>query len=421
MGSSQVCFCWHKYRQLILYLLILFAPTSVFTHNAFMAEGRPISGLIKANKKGVKVQGEAISKNAKIGSRPPKCERRCRICGHCEAVQVPVVPQVQSHLSHSAVSETPIIAFSRTDDLSNYKPMSWKSPQIHHHLLVKVGREIYVETMLKQLAGRNQRAKGFKNEYEQNSRKTLEKLQFQHETPKLGRKGFQPRIKKPEDLTDDAEEIMPEKIKVRGGGNDEMNGHDQDKMEEEDSEEVEDLIDEEDKERIEEIEEEEGEDMLKNIEDISSLKDKSHDEGENENSVSRVMMRKTQSSGVESEGSLKSSENTEMVKQQNKTMAACEVLGQRTESIPKVEDKMTVVNGSLQTVLAKGKDDMPDFYDSEAGSSSDSLLRMEMTEPGSYHNSARILMEATADENEKASYFEKRSTSMVKKEKFGGF
>ncbi|KAK4276955.1 hypothetical protein QN277_015039 [Acacia crassicarpa] len=126
MGSSQVCFCWHKYRQLILYLLILFAPTSVLTHNAFMAEGRPISGLIKANKKGVKVQGEAISKNAKIGSRPPKCERRCRICGHCEAVQVPVVPQVQSHLSHSAVSETPIIAFSRTDDLSNYKPMSWK-------------------------------------------------------------------------------------------------------------------------------------------------------------------------------------------------------------------------------------------------------------------------------------------------------
>ncbi|KAK4276954.1 hypothetical protein QN277_015038 [Acacia crassicarpa] len=265
--------------------------------------------------------------------------------------------------------------------------------------------------MLKRLAGKNQRAKGFKvknslqiflfiagclwllyqlkhsydnkNEYEQNSRKTLEKLEFQHKTPKLGRKGFQSRIKKPEDLTDDAEEIMPEIIKVkRGGGNDEMNGHDQDKIEEEDSEEVEDLIDEEDKERIEENEEEEGEDMVKIIEDISSLKDKSHDEGENENSVSRVMMRKTYSTGAESEGGLKSSEKTEMIKQQNKTVAAREVLVQRTESIPKVEDKMTVVHRSLQTMLAKGKDDMPDFYDSEAGSSSDSLLRMEMTEPG---------------------------------------
>ncbi|XP_028777770.1 EPIDERMAL PATTERNING FACTOR-like protein 2 isoform X2 [Neltuma alba] len=125
MGSSQVCYCWLKYRHLILCLLILFAPTSIFTHDAFMAEGRQISGLITANK-GMKVQGAAISKNAEIGSRPPKCERRCRICGHCEAVQVPVVPQVQSHRSDSAVTATPIIAFSRTDDLSNYKPMSWK-------------------------------------------------------------------------------------------------------------------------------------------------------------------------------------------------------------------------------------------------------------------------------------------------------
>ncbi|XP_028777775.1 MATH and LRR domain-containing protein PFE0570w [Neltuma alba] len=287
--------------------------------------------------------------------------------------------------------------------------------------------------MLKQLAGRNQRTKGFKvknslqillliagclwllyqlkhsydkkNEYEQNSRKTLEKLQFQHEIPKLGRKGLQPWIKKPEDLIDDAEEIMPEKFKARrGGGNDEMNGHDQDKMEEEDSEEVEDLIDEEDKERIEEIEEEEGEDTVKNIEDISSLKDKSHDvdekygEEENENGASGVMMRKTQSTGAEFEGGLESSEKTEMIKQQNNS----EIHVPGTESIPKWEEKVAVEHGSLQTVLAKGKDGMPNF--------SDSLLRVEMTEAVASHNVARILMEATgsfreasAGENEKAS------------------
>lgn len=272
-----------------------------------------------------------------------------------------------------------------------------------------IGREIYVETMLKQWTGRNQRTKGFKvknslkiflllagclwllyqlkhsydkkNEYEQNSRNTLEKLQFQHGTPQLGRKGFQPRIKEPEELIQDVDEIMPEKIKVRGGRSDEMNGHDQDKVEDDDSEEVEDLIDEEDKERIEEIEEDDGDDMVKNIEDISSLKDKSIDESDNENGASMVMMRKTQSTSADFEGGLGSSEKIEMLKQHN---------------------TVTVEHIPLQTVVTKGKDGMPDF--------SESLLKMEMTELGAYNNLARRLMkdtddlrETSANENGKAS------------------
>ncbi|KAF7800825.1 EPIDERMAL PATTERNING FACTOR-like protein 2 [Senna tora] len=94
---------------------------------------RAISSLIEGTKKkGMKVQGVVISAKAQIGSRPPKCERRCTSCGHCEAVQVPIVPQFQSHRSHSAArkpssSGTPSVTYSsRSDDLSNYKPMSWK-------------------------------------------------------------------------------------------------------------------------------------------------------------------------------------------------------------------------------------------------------------------------------------------------------
>ncbi|GMH13653.1 hypothetical protein Nepgr_015494 [Nepenthes gracilis] len=65
-----------------------------------------------------------------IGSGPPKCERRCAYCVHCEAVQVPIsAPHKQglkpagAHFLHS----TPTTVNSRADDDdSNYKPISWK-------------------------------------------------------------------------------------------------------------------------------------------------------------------------------------------------------------------------------------------------------------------------------------------------------
>ncbi|XP_027356712.1 EPIDERMAL PATTERNING FACTOR-like protein 2 [Abrus precatorius] len=124
MGITQMCFCCHKYRQTIIWL-ILFAST--LTNIVFMAEGRAISNLIEVTKKDMK-DGESIMvAKAQIGSRPPKCEKRCRNCGHCEAVQVPVVPQIQSHRRHFPTARgTVVVTYSRGDDLSNYKPMSWK-------------------------------------------------------------------------------------------------------------------------------------------------------------------------------------------------------------------------------------------------------------------------------------------------------
>lgn len=284
--------------------------------------------------------------------------------------------------------------------------------------------------MLKQLSSRNQRTKGFKvkhsfqillliavgiwllyqlkhsidkkEEYEQSSVKALEKLQSGGlKTAKLGRKGFQPWIKKPKDLIEDEEDSKPEKMKVRRGErDDESNGHDQDKLEEEESEEVEDLIDEEDKEREEESEEEEAEDMGKQTEDMNSLKDQSHDEGEKdakesekhykENGASRVMMRQTQSIASEFEfGGLESSEKTETVKQQNKIMPLSQVA--------KVGDNVTIEQSSFQNGVL-------DFSDSKGGSYSDSLLKMEKIEPRAYNNLTWTLLEVTgSNENVKAS------------------
>lgn len=66
-----------------------------------------------------------------IGSRPPRCERRCSNCGHCKAVQVPIAPKLRiSSLQQQTTISSKIhhfyAAYSRGDDISNYKPMCWK-------------------------------------------------------------------------------------------------------------------------------------------------------------------------------------------------------------------------------------------------------------------------------------------------------
>lgn len=65
-----------------------------------------------------------------IGSRPPRCEGKCRNCRPCEAVQVPVVPNLK-HQQTSTIHQLNafpklFLAYSRGDDISNYKPMCWK-------------------------------------------------------------------------------------------------------------------------------------------------------------------------------------------------------------------------------------------------------------------------------------------------------
>ncbi|KAL4181328.1 hypothetical protein AMTRI_Chr12g270650 [Amborella trichopoda] len=59
---------------------------------------------------------------AQIGSRPPRCEKKCILCGHCEPILVPAFPQYKSGRRHAA-----LVSFSsRFEDSSNYKPMNWK-------------------------------------------------------------------------------------------------------------------------------------------------------------------------------------------------------------------------------------------------------------------------------------------------------
>jgi hypothetical protein len=72
----------------------------------------------------VAIRGEMRGRRALIGSRPPRCERVCMSCGHCEAVQVPIVPQDRRQKRAAAVGAA---MFSyRVDGITNYKPLSWK-------------------------------------------------------------------------------------------------------------------------------------------------------------------------------------------------------------------------------------------------------------------------------------------------------
>ncbi|RLN35741.1 EPIDERMAL PATTERNING FACTOR-like protein 2 [Panicum miliaceum] len=78
-------------------------------------------------------RGEMRGRRALIGSRPPRCERVCMSCGHCEAVQVPVVPQDRRQKRAAADQEERGVAavgaamFTyRVDGITNYKPLSWK-------------------------------------------------------------------------------------------------------------------------------------------------------------------------------------------------------------------------------------------------------------------------------------------------------
>ncbi|KAL6964667.1 hypothetical protein U1Q18_035726 [Sarracenia purpurea var. burkii] len=40
--------------------------------------------------------------NVEIGSKPPRCERRCGSCGHCEAIQVSTNSQIKSGTKRSS-------------------------------------------------------------------------------------------------------------------------------------------------------------------------------------------------------------------------------------------------------------------------------------------------------------------------------
>ncbi|PON68327.1 hypothetical protein PanWU01x14_096470 [Parasponia andersonii] len=182
--------------------------------------------------------------------------------------------------------------------------------------------------MLKQSPSRNQRSKGFKvkhvlqiclllaiciwllyqvkhshdknKAFEDSSSRTLAKMHTEDEIIKLGRRDLHPRVETPFKIEnhEEKEEYSKEEVEEsklaesdneegRGGGDDEIDGHDQERAEEEESEEVEDLIDEEGREREEGIEEQESEDKGIDFDDVKSFEDQTENEGKSNNQEAR--------------------------------------------------------------------------------------------------------------------------------------
>ncbi|KAL5819875.1 hypothetical protein ACOSQ4_023717 [Xanthoceras sorbifolium] len=120
MGCPQNLISCHKLCSLSFLSFILFSFSS--TQMRFMADAGRAN--LKSPAFSQIVDDDKTLVRAQIGSRPPRCERRCSSCGHCEAIQVPTNPQVQNGKTNSSTISS--IAYARGDDNSNYKPMSWK-------------------------------------------------------------------------------------------------------------------------------------------------------------------------------------------------------------------------------------------------------------------------------------------------------
>ncbi|KAK6923191.1 hypothetical protein RJ641_011495 [Dillenia turbinata] len=106
-------------------ICVLFCLISSSTQMRFIIEGRSL-----LNKEFIGEEEKTMLR-AQIGSRPPSCERRCSTCSHCEAIQVPTNPQIKNDnnkVKNSSSSSTLIsnIEYSRGDDTTKYKPLSWK-------------------------------------------------------------------------------------------------------------------------------------------------------------------------------------------------------------------------------------------------------------------------------------------------------
>ncbi|KAJ9562380.1 hypothetical protein OSB04_007540 [Centaurea solstitialis] len=120
MGSSKNLHFLHHFA--IISLLFLSIPST--TQLRSVAQGRMM--VKQATHSQVE---EKMILRGQIGSRPPRCERRCGSCGHCEAIQVPTTPQTKNHHEVKITPTTKgsvTIAYARGDYSSNYKPMSWK-------------------------------------------------------------------------------------------------------------------------------------------------------------------------------------------------------------------------------------------------------------------------------------------------------
>ncbi|KAI3958821.1 hypothetical protein MKX01_023497 [Papaver californicum] len=76
--------------------------------------------------KGIEEKKSMINERVMIGSHPPRCQMKCNTCRHCEAVQVPAVPQNNNKKKQTSNINRKVSTAMRGDDNTNYKPMSWK-------------------------------------------------------------------------------------------------------------------------------------------------------------------------------------------------------------------------------------------------------------------------------------------------------
>ncbi|KAI0527179.1 hypothetical protein KFK09_002778 [Dendrobium nobile] len=105
-------------RTFLLFISILILLPASTQESVFTNQGRSLE-IHKELSKEERSEG-MLPVNSMIGSRPPRCERRCPACSHCEPVQVPATSQQRSASVHSFMIN------NAKDDDSNYKPMSWK-------------------------------------------------------------------------------------------------------------------------------------------------------------------------------------------------------------------------------------------------------------------------------------------------------
>ncbi|KAM3252599.1 hypothetical protein BC332_05612 [Capsicum chinense] len=123
MGWNQNFTCHQTLACLTISLLILMST--------FQAEGRKLLDTQRHGHDQIESEKRAMFMRSQIGSRPPRCDKRCGSCGHCEAIQVPTNPTITNGNNNHTINNNKVvsssnIAYARDSDNSNYKPMSWK-------------------------------------------------------------------------------------------------------------------------------------------------------------------------------------------------------------------------------------------------------------------------------------------------------
>ncbi|XP_030455844.1 EPIDERMAL PATTERNING FACTOR-like protein 2 [Syzygium oleosum] len=119
MGSGIYGIPSQRVLSFTIFILITYLMGSSLWE--FRTEGKAILKHTDSSK--AMSESKASVRRIQIGSAPPRCERKCSSCGHCEAIQVPANPQDESGNTSTVFT---VDYYSRGDESSNYKPMSWK-------------------------------------------------------------------------------------------------------------------------------------------------------------------------------------------------------------------------------------------------------------------------------------------------------